>query len=391
MNKFKNILGNSLWQIMPSVFTLLLSLAVVRFFSTGTWGMIVNIIVVQQMTNSLVSWGNKDFLQREIAIQATEFRFRFSGLFCERLLLLCLVMPLIYCTGFIAGGYFIAFVLLVLGRFFQQSFDILIIKERKFTLAITLELSFLILQLGALLALKNKGLDSIPVLLAVFWVPALAKSLLLAAVFRHYFTFKKPHGFLLPKAFFFAMLSLSGLVHSKIDVLLVSKLLDAETLGKYQIIMAFSWNIQSAAMYISGPYVHNFYRLSGSSQRNYSLLLRKLGLLIVPAGVAVMLFLLHFAFGIAANWPVVLASLLFSAMSFIYLPWILQINSKKQESRVLLINVAGTAVLVLFILAANQVWGLTLQRMLWIITIQQLFLTIAAFAANKTPKVCLQP
>lgn len=385
MKKLRNIFGNSVWQMMPSVFTLLLSLAVVRLFNASVWGIIVSIIVVQQMASSIISWGNKDFLQRELANRASDFDAHFCALLAERFLLFVAVVAFVYLSGFVASDYFIAFVCLVFGRYLQQSFDILIIESRKFRLAIVLELSFLILQLVALFILRGKDID-ITMILAIFWIPALIKSILLFVVFRSHFTLKFPNQLTLPKASFFALLSITGLVHSKIDVLLVSKMLDPQTLAHYQIIMAFLWNIQSAAMYISGPYVHNFYRLNADSRKNYAHWLLRLGLLIVPLGVMVTVILLHLAFQIQVGWTVIFAALLFSSVSFIYLPWILDMNSRNRESRVLLINIAGTLVLIASILLVRAFYGLTLDRLLWIVTIQQIFLTIAAFVTYKNRK-----
>ena len=390
MNKLMNSFQNGVWQMMPSVFTLLLSLAVVRIFDTSVWGNIVAVLVVQQIANSVISWGNKDFLQREIALNSPNFSQRFTTLFIERFLIFVLLIPVIYFCGLIELKFFIAFLLLVFGRFLQQSFDIIIIKERKFTLAILLEIVFLPLQLAAMIALFHSEKNDALTLLGVFWFPALLKGLILTLYFRKYFAFSKSKKLLLPDAFFFAMLSISGLVHSKIDVVLMSQLLPKETLGKYQIIMAFLWNIQSAAMYVSTPYIHNFYRLNSTSQRNYAVLLRRLGMLVVPVGVAMMALLLRFAFDIQIGLRIIIASVLFGAVSFFYLPWIFRMNQQKQEYKILLINIIGTFVLVGFILAAHKICGLTLERVVWIVTIQQLFITVIAFAANPKPKVCLQ-
>ncbi|MFT3793556.1 hypothetical protein [Flavobacterium sp.] len=388
MNKLPHILGNGLWQMMPSVFTLLLSLAVVRLFDASVWGKIVAIVVVQQIVSSIVSWGNKDFLQRQLAQHTAQFSRQFSALLVQRLLLLVAVLPLVYFSGWIPADCFVAFSLLVLGRFAQQSFDILILRDKRFKTAIALELLFLALQLAALVLMRNTTAD-LSGLLMVFWIPTLCKSLVLCVVFRQDFDFGSFSRPLLPGAFFFALLSLSGLVHSKIDVLLVSRLLDDETLGKYQIIMAFLWNIQSVAMYISGPYVPNFYRLNEVARGNYSVWLRKIGFLVVPLGVTAMLVLLYFAFGIATNASIVLASLLFSMSSFVYLPWILQLNKENRENEVLFINIFGTATLIGLVVSASRWWHLGLEQLLWIVTFQQFLITAVAFAAHKKTRICV--
>lgn len=383
INKLKIAVQNSAWQTLPMLATLLLSLLVVKWFSLSVWGNIVTILVVQQIVNSLLAWGNKDYLQRELGSNPAAFSAHFSQLFLERFFLFALTVIGIYFFGLLDKEYFVPFMLIVLARFINQSFDILIIKERRFLLTLFLDLTVLIIQVGWLFLIKQKEIVSLNDLLIVFWLPLLLKSFLLLFIFRENFQkpiFKKS---LLRKAFFFGMLAISGLIHSKIDVFVVSKLLNVENLGKYQIIMSFLWCIQSVSLFVSGPFVHNFYRLDETAQTNSSQLLKTIGYIIVPIAVTLVMLVLYFAFGIEINLSIVMASLVFSMASFIYLPWIFQINQRKAEHRVLLINIVGTFILIGLLLGINYALGLTLEITLWIIAVHQILITLMVFVANK--------
>lgn len=363
--------------------TLLLSLLVVKWFSLSIWGNIVTILVVQQIVNGVLAWGNKDYLQRELGTNPAAFSASFSQLFLERFFLFVLSVTGIYFLGLIDKEYFISFLLLVFVRFVNQSFDILIIKERRFLLTLFLDLLVLIIQVCWLFIIKQNEIASLNDLLIVFWLPMLLKSILLFFIFRQTFQEGRFKKVLLRNAFFFGMLAISGLIHSKIDVLVVSRLLNAETLGKYQIIMAFLWCIQSVSMYVSGPFVHNFYRLNESAQTNSSKLLKTLGFIIVPIAVALVMVVLYYIFTIEINPSIVMATLVFSIASFIYLPWIFQINQRKAEHRVLIINIAGTLILIGLLLAINNLLGLTLEITLWIVAAHQMLITFLVFLANK--------
>ncbi len=383
INKLKIAIQNSAWQTLPMLTTLLLSLLVVKWFSLSVWGNIVTILVVQQIANGILAWGNKDYLQRELATNPNAFSMSFSQLFLERFLLFALTVTGIYFLGLIDKEYFISFTLIVFGRFVNQSYDILIIKERRFLLTLFLDFFVLIIQVSWLFFIKQNDIVSLNDLLTVFWLPLLLKSLLLFFIFRKSFQktiFKK---LLLRNAFFFGMLAISGLIHSKIDVLVVSKLLDVENLGKYQIIMSFLWCIQSVSMYVSGPFVHHFYRLDETAQTNSSKLLKTIGFIIVPIAVALVMLILYFAFSIKINLSIAIASLVFSMASFIYLPWIFQINQRKAEHRVLIINIVGTLLLIGLLLGINYTLGLTLEITLWIVAGHQMLLTFLVFLANK--------
>ncbi len=383
MNKLKTAVGNGIWQLLPSMGTMLLSLLIVRLFDTAVWGTIVGVIVIQQVLNSIISWGNKDFLQRELALNHLEFNFSFTAFLQERFMVFVFAIGCCYLFDWVSNPFFLGFCMLVLAKFLQQSFDILVLREKRFVLVTVLEVVFLILQLLLLLYLHQIGIKSPSTLFVIFWLPSLIKSIILLVIFRNYLERKLTPGTYLKKSFFFGLLSFSGLVHSKIDLLLISKLLDASSLGKYQIIMAFLWNIQSVAMYVSGPYVHNFYRLSEFSQNNYAHFLRRLSYWIVPVGVMLMSGILYFVLHLQLSISILMASLLFSMMSFIYLPWILQLNQRKLEFRVLTLNILGILLLVSFILVINNLIGLTLENMIWIVTVHQLFITAIAFVANK--------
>ncbi len=383
VGKIKIAVQNSAWQSLPMVATLLLSLLIVRWFSFAFWGTIVAILVVQQIVNGVLSWGNKDYLQRESGLNPKGFSSVFSQLFLERFFLFLLIIPAVYFLKLVDQHYFIPFTLIVLSRFINQSFDLIIIRERRFELALLLDALVIAVQVCWLFILKQHGTELLSDVLMVFWLPLLLKSLLLAGIFRGNFNTMRLDQLLLRYSFSFGMLALSGLIHGKIDVFVVSRILSNETLAKYQIIMSFLWCIQSVAMLASGPFVHNFYRLTEAGQGNFSRLLKNIGLIIVPVGVAVVMLVLHFAFAIDINLSITLASLVFSIASFIYLPWILQINQRKKEYVVLIINIAGSLILIALLLGIHAAVGLNLETTLWIVALHQILVTLFVLLANK--------
>jgi len=62
---------------------------------------------------------------------------------------------------------------------------------------------------------------------------------------------------------------------------------------------------------------------------------------------------------------------------------IFRINNNKKEFLVLIVNIIGTLVLICFLLLCNTIWKLSLEGIIWIITIHQLFITISLYFANK--------
>lgn len=381
--KLKHSLANSLWQMLPMLSTLIMSLVFVKLFSVAFWGAIISVLVVQQIVNGIAVWGNKDFLQRELANNHLTFKSKFSQLILERFALLVGVVFLIYILNFVDSQYLLSFLLIVCFRFICQSFDVLVIKEQKFMLMFGFDFLILIIQLFMIFFFKNKDDFSINMALMIFWLPLLIKSLFLFALFRMEFGRISLNKILIFESVFFGLITISALIHSKIDLLIISKLLDHKTIGEYQIIIAFLWSIQSISMFISTPFVHRFYRLNKQAQANSSKLLKNIGLIIVPIAVVITMFILNNIFKIPINFSITVASLIFSISSFIYLPWVFQINQNKHEYLMLIINIVGTIVLFVMLLLFNSFWKLKIETIIWIITIQQILISISVYLANK--------
>lgn len=383
MKKINISILNSVWQIIPIALSLGLSLMIVRLFSISLWGSLVSLMAIYQIACTLVAWGNKEYLQRAIANQAAEFNFIFSKLWAERLIVLIVVSACIFGFEIVEKKYFLHFFLMFLGRFLYQSFDVIILKEKSFTLSISLELIVLTIQALLLFILFNKNQTvQAEDLLPLFWIPNLLKGIVLSIIFRTHFSFRKLKESPLLLSISFSMISLSGLLHSKIDLLLFSKFLDHASLGKYQIIMTLLWNIQAIAQYISSPFVSNFYRLGISVKNKLSKLLKQMGLLIAFVGITFAFFLLNYFLGISLDWTIYIASIIFCFMSYYYIPIILEINKKKKEHVMLFVNLLGTIFLALSIYMLHLFVQLDFNKAIYFVTLHQLLITSILVLVN---------
>ena len=93
--------------------------------------------------------------------------------------------------------------------------------------------------------------------------------------------------------------------------------------------------------------------------------------------------ILALVFNISISISILIGSLLFSITSFIYLPWVFLLNKNKQEYIILLVNIIGSLVLVSILLSVNYVSKLSLEILIWIITIHQVLITISFYLTNK--------
>lgn len=383
MKKINISLLSSVWQLTPTLASVALTLIIVKIFSVSFWGSLVSFMAVFQVAGSIVAWGNKEYLQREMTQKPSQAYLLFSSCFFERLVLLISILFIILCMSIIDKNIFIQFALLLFGRYLYQSFDVLILKEKCFIFLLKLEFILLVLQ-GLLLYLLYQTSHIQPFqLLPLFWIPALLKGIILSFRFKNYFRYPDFNSFHLRKSIGFSMLSISGLVHSKIDLLLFSRYLDNSSLGKYQILMALLWNIQAIAQYISSPFIPNYYRLDATAKHRMQLLLKQLGFVIVLLCVSSAFLLFKYYLNINLDWTIFIAALLFGFMSYYYIPLILDINKKKKENVMIGINLLGTLILSLSIYSIQFYFNISLSTAIYLVTFHQLFITFIIFWANK--------
>ncbi len=82
--------------MMPAISSLTISLVVVRHYSSDIWGVIVGVLIVQQITTGLLNWGNKDYIQKALADFPSQIGHIFTALFLERLVLLVAAVAILY-------------------------------------------------------------------------------------------------------------------------------------------------------------------------------------------------------------------------------------------------------------------------------------------------------
>lgn len=381
IRRAKGLAMSTLWQMMPALSSALLSLAVVRWFSFEVWGGVVAVLVIQQILNVALSWGNKDFLQREFAVDTSNFQTNFSINFYTRSILLILV-PIVYILFHLNSSLYIGwFLALVFGRFLQQSSEILVIVNRHYKLSFLLELIVLCTQILIVhyLHLLHEPTYVLPLLA----VGTMFKGIFLLIYYYQYYLFKIIYINTLKQSFSFALLAFSGFVISRVDILFLASSVSAETLGKYQIIKTLLWNIQAVANYISIPYAHHFYKGSHLLQLKLSKTLLKLGIIIVPFALAMLNLLLVFVYqldiSIVSNGPM----FIYSFAAFILMPSIFNLHYAKKTYTILVINIITAVLLVAFLAVFNRFYLPSIDSILWAISIQQIAITLMFVFASK--------
>ncbi|MEZ4722590.1 MAG: hypothetical protein R2813_12015 [Flavobacteriales bacterium] len=306
------VLTSALWQLSPSISSLLVSLVVIHSYGAAVWGSIVPYIVWQQIAVSLLAFGNKDYLQRKLAENATEINALFTSNFVQRTALL-----LVFLVGVLLidlNGSFLLFSLMVVGRFLQQSVDIWVLKQRTFQVFLYVDIAILAAQIVLISILERE--EFVLTLIAVGFA---LRGVLSIGFYLKQFDFSNFSILGLGDSYKYALINTLALVSTRVDLLMIMQVFKVSDafLGIYQLLMAFLWNFRAISGYISSPYVPHFYRMSQSAKKHLANLMAYSGVVVGLLGTLCSYLVLAFVSDYYLPIETVVVSFTFIAIPFI--------------------------------------------------------------------------
>lgn len=357
--RFGLILANSANTLFAPIFNLAISLLVIRLGSAALWGEFVSVLIVINLANHVMFWGNKDYVLREISRAPGSLvkiwqsnlltRLLLFGVFVVALFLLPLPFQrkvLLFLWGF--------------GALLYQSFDALVIYRRKFLTAFVLE-TVLAMLLAGFLFLERRSLN-IDILIAGFGVAMFFKALGMLIYFRNDafagFVGKFERTYF-QRALPFFLLGLSGMLQSRTDLYCVAYFLADSEVARYQVLINWLIYVQVIASLILQPFLKNIYRLPFAAVKKIAGKLLLAGMLIVAAALPAIYFMLRALYHFEITIPLLLWGGVFVLPIFYYLPTIYVLYKQARQRIVLHINIFGIlANLILNLILINP-FGIT--------------------------------
>ncbi|MBE7532756.1 MAG: hypothetical protein HS099_23880 [Ardenticatenaceae bacterium] len=341
--------ANTANNLLPLIFTPVISLLVIRQSSAAQWGAFVAVLVTVQLGAHIVAWGNQEYLLREFSRAPARIAGAWqSSLLTRSALLACLALTALWLYPGQAGWIIVWGAALV----WRQSFNVLVTYKRDFTFAALVEVAGLAVMITAVFLSGDKLATDW--LIRLFALTALARSLVLLLRFR--WVVRGGHGrfyfsyFRL--AFPFFLLGFAGMLNSRLDLYLVSLYLPAAEVGSYQVFANFLLYLQSLAAFMLLPFVKSIYRVRYPTIRKISLTFGGLGLLIVPPAMILLYALLTYLYGIHLPPPIYLFGALAVWPIFFFLPVIYALYKAERETAVLQVN----AISIGLALCLNLLW-----------------------------------
>jgi len=286
--KIVSIFNVAFRQIINSGFNVLLPFIVIHFSSKQVWGEFVSILLFILFAAACANFGSREFLLRQFSRQPGNFRRYFTLNFYARLPILLFLMVVAFFIFPLEPAFFIGISLL--GIYISQSFEAIIIFEKKFALSAILESILGILFFLTVLSLR---LEISPALIMKIFA---GMQLLKAIVFVYFFfdAFEKK-GFvldfpLLKESLPFFLLMFMGFLASKNDVYLVGIFLNKAELAEYQVINSLCLFAMGTSGFFYTPFTKNIYRNDEAVIRKMKNILAFLGLIVAVVAVAVIYF-----------------------------------------------------------------------------------------------------
>jgi len=346
----------NLFSFLPQLFTIFLSLLLFKINKQESWGIFVKILLNLSLIQTLFNFGNKDFLIKQFSSNPRKINSIWLNSFFKRipiLILTCVAYVFIYNDKTIA----LIFVFIVISRYINQSFDPLIIYERKFNISI---ISDLLLNFSLIVMFLNvKELNNFN-LHIIYLSASLLKSILLSAYFYNSLSYKSySSANFYSSAFPFFIMSLSGFLVSKIDQVCSGFILDNKSLARYQILMALLSFLQLTSANLLLPYSKNIFRMNRKSISVLKLNFRKFGIVFSFFGIILVALVLHLFYSINFKIHDWLLSFLYVYSFFIYFVNSYEITILNKQNFATLITILCGIINLIFAIFLSKKWGVS--------------------------------
>jgi O-antigen/teichoic acid export membrane protein len=264
LKRFFLISNGAFFQLLSAFSTAIVAYFVYEENSVEIWGQFASIWVVVSILTLVFNFGNKDFLLKEFSISNTNTKIISNQYMSLRLPLL--IVSLFFLIAWFNFEKGIVLLPIIIATFFVNSFQPLLIFEKRFAFLLGSELLAITAQLLFLFYIKNSF--NLAVLLISFLIYNLVKLLMMMSVFKKLMIPQIKIGFnfsalspLLP----FFLLTLGGLLINKSDLMLVAAFLSDSTKAQYQILSTFSTMGIIAAHALLQPFIKQIYRVNNNA------------------------------------------------------------------------------------------------------------------------------
>ncbi|MEI6765816.1 MAG: hypothetical protein WCM76_09260 [Bacteroidota bacterium] len=343
----------------PAVSGFIISILVVHYFSKELWGSVANISLWVFLFTGIASWGSKDYLLRQFSLEPSRITHVYSDSLLTRAILLPLlsamlyfltgrdIMLWLYCTAWLAA------------RFVYTSFEPIVIFDKKFGMMAMTELTGACIVAAYLLLTPTA-----PVTEDIIIVLMLAD--ILKAVFVSLFFYRSlsfSHSVINTKhiiaALPFFLIGMAGLLHSRLEQLIVNTFLSDTEKAYCQVYMNLLLASMAVPSLLITPVTKSLYRASAGTFKKIRIWLLRFGIFAAPlSGIAVWC-IVKFVYQFNSGLSILVAGILFCIPVYFYFPAMYEAYKNGRQTLIMIVIasclVAGSISGFLII----REWGIT--------------------------------
>lgn len=304
------------------------------------WGNFIEFLIVASLFVTVMAWGGKDHLLREISLNPKNLKVLVTSNLLARVSLFIVLTPFLFIFYSPLSALLLA--AWILGALIQSILESLVQYFKHLITFTILELAVLISS-GAYLWFQPEC--SVEDLLIIFTLQASSKGIFVLIYYARHISFEQNPQILqdLKLAFPLFLIGLSGMLFSKVDIWVINGFEDDEFISKYQIFMTCIIYLQAVGGYSLMPFQKLIYRLK---QKNIGRLVFKFGIfgiLVSLFGISATYGLLHFYFDFTPTIFSIIAGMMCVWPIFFCLPIIHHLYALRKEKFILLLNFVGFA------------------------------------------------
>lgn len=335
-----------------------ISLLVINLSGEPLWGGFVNIFIWVSLALHILSWGNREYLLRKFSHNPSKINeLWLENLFTRGGGLLIAAFGFLW-IDFPPGTY--GWILLwVVTAFIAQSWEVVVLYEKRFGVAIVAEIAGFGLIVGGLL--WQRAEINLYQILFFYAISHLLKALILTLLFRKaglndfHFSFNRKH---LYEAFPFFLVGLSGLLNTRIDLYMVNAWLSEDRVAVYQVMTNLFIYLQAFSGLITLPFVKNIYRLPSTHIARIPYKLGGLGLALLLAAMPATWWVLNVLYKFELEASFFVWGMLLAFPVYWYLPTIYLCYKHQKEGVVLGLNMLGIGINIGLNVFFIPLWGI---------------------------------
>ncbi|MDH3246369.1 MAG: hypothetical protein OEM26_17220 [Saprospiraceae bacterium] len=341
-------------QVILMLSNALIALVVIRNSSAIEWGLFVKTLIIITLITHVAAWGNRDYLLQQFTLNARE---HFSQFFTSILTRSTLLVPGAVILYWLNPESWTLPLMWLAAYFIYQSFDVLIVYERRFREAAIIDVLGLLCIVGPVIIGHSAEMMTI---IKLYLASYLLRSILLIILFRGIFKnlVFKLDGLHIIAAFPFFIIGLSGLLQSRIDLYTISFFLSDEEVGIYQVLIGFLLAIQAGSAFLLTPFAKNIMRSRIPTVQRLASNTAKLGIVLVTAGIILTRFILSEVYQIELKNSFFVVGAFFALAPYMYLVRIYKLYGQKRENTVVIINLVAALLTMLLTLILIKKFGL---------------------------------